>query len=49
LVPADQASFNVDYSRQLGANLELFASADLSYEGTKYIQVHGGAETGETT
>ncbi|MFN9146510.1 MAG: TonB-dependent receptor [Hyphomonadaceae bacterium] len=49
LVPADQASFNIDYSRQLGANLELFASADLSYEGTKYIQVHGGAETGETT
>jgi iron complex outermembrane recepter protein len=49
LVPADQASFNVDYSRQLGANLELFASADVSYEGTKYIQVHGGAETGETT
>ncbi|MFN8921268.1 MAG: TonB-dependent receptor, partial [Hyphomonadaceae bacterium] len=41
LVPADQASFNIDYSRQLGANLELFASADLSYEGTKYIQVHG--------
>ena len=49
LVPADQASFNIDYTRQLGANLELFASADLSYEGTKYIQVHGGAETGETT
>ena len=49
LVPADQASFNIDYSRQLGANMEIFASADVSYEGSKYIQVHGGAETGETT
>jgi iron complex outermembrane recepter protein len=50
LVPPTQASFNVDYSRPIGANgLEIFASADVSYEGSKFIQVHGLAETGETT
>jgi iron complex outermembrane recepter protein len=50
LVPANQASFNIDYSRAIGSNgLEMFASADVSYESTKYVQVHGGAETGDTT
>jgi iron complex outermembrane recepter protein len=50
LVPANQASFNIDYSRAIGANgLEMFASADVSYESTKYVQVHGFAETGDTT
>lgn len=50
LVPADQASFNIDYSRAIGASgLELFASGDISYESTKFVQVHGGAETGDTT
>jgi iron complex outermembrane recepter protein len=50
LVPETQYSFNIDYSRPLGSNgLEAFASADVSYESTKYVQVHGGAETGDTT
>lgn len=50
LVPANQASFNIDYSRPIGTNgLELFASADVSYESTKFVQVHGFAETGDTT
>jgi iron complex outermembrane recepter protein len=50
LVPANQASFNFDYSQPVGSNgLEVFASGDISYESTKYVQVHGLAETGETT
>ena len=50
LVPANQASFNIDYSRPVGSNgLEIFASGDVSYESTKYVQVHGLAETGDTT
>jgi iron complex outermembrane recepter protein len=50
LVPENQYSFNIDYSRPLGSNgLELFASADVSYESTKFVQVHGFAETGDTT
>ena len=50
LVPANQASFNFDYSRGIGANgLEVFASGDVSYESTKFVQVHGFAETGDTT
>lgn len=49
LVPSNQASFNVDYSRPFGNGMEMFASADVSYESTKYVQVHGGAETGDTT
>jgi iron complex outermembrane recepter protein len=50
LVPENQYSFNIDYSRPIGNNgLEMFASADVSYESTKYVQVHGLAETGDTT
>jgi iron complex outermembrane recepter protein len=49
LVPDTQASFNVDYSRPFGNGMEFFASADVSYEGSKYVQVHEGAETGEAT
>jgi iron complex outermembrane recepter protein len=50
LVPENQYSFNVDYSRPIGGNgLEVFASADVSYESTKFVQVHGLAETGDTT
>jgi iron complex outermembrane recepter protein len=49
LVPENQASFNVDYSRPFGNGMEFFASADASYESTKFIQVHGGAETGDAT
>jgi outer membrane receptor protein involved in Fe transport len=50
LVPENQASFNVDYSRELGANgMEFFASADVSYESSKFVQVHNRAETGDTT
>jgi iron complex outermembrane recepter protein len=33
LVPANQASFNIDYSQPIGSNgLEVFASGDISYE-----------------
>ncbi len=49
LVPENQASFNIDYSRPFGNGMELFASADVSYESTKFVQVHGLAETGDTT
>lgn len=50
LVPENQASFNFDYSRDLGAlGMTFFASGDVSYESTKYVQVHGGANTGDTT
>jgi iron complex outermembrane recepter protein len=49
LVPENQASFNIDYSRSFGNGMEFFASADVSYESTKYVQVHGFAETGDTT
>jgi iron complex outermembrane recepter protein len=50
LVPENQASFNVDYSREFGASgMMFFASGDVSYESKKYVQVHGGANTGETT
>jgi iron complex outermembrane recepter protein len=50
LVPESQYSFNIDYSRPLGSNgLEFFASADVSYESSKYVQVHGFAETGDAT
>lgn len=50
LVPETQASFNVDYSRPLGSSgMEFFASADISYESSKFVQVHNQAETGETT
>ena len=50
LVPETQASFNFDYSQPINANgLEFFASGDISYESSKYVQVHGFAETGDTT
>lgn len=50
LVPETQYSFNIDYSRPIGSSgVELFASADVSYESSKFVQVHGGAETGDTT
>jgi iron complex outermembrane recepter protein len=50
LVPETQASFNVNYNRPIGSNgLEMFASADVSYESNKFVQVHNGAETGDTT
>jgi iron complex outermembrane recepter protein len=50
LVPETQASFNFDYSREFGTSgMTFFASGDVSYESEKYVQVHGGANTGETT
>jgi iron complex outermembrane recepter protein len=50
LVPETQASFNFDYSRKLGsAGIMFFASGDISYESAKFVQVHGGANTGDTT
>lgn len=50
LVPETQASFNFDYSRELGtAGMMVFASGDVSYESAKFVQVHGGANTGDTT
>jgi len=50
LVPETQASFNFDYTRDLGAmGMTFFASGDVSYESSKFVQVHGGARTGDTT
>lgn len=48
LVPETQWSINADYNRQIG-NFEFFASADVSFESTKFVQVHNQAETGDTT
>jgi iron complex outermembrane recepter protein len=49
LVPETQWSFNADYSREIFNGWEFFASADVSYESSKYVQVHNMAETGDTT
>lgn len=50
LVPEQQFSFNVNYNRPIGTSgMEFFASGDVSYESSKFIQVHNGAETGDTT
>jgi iron complex outermembrane recepter protein len=50
LVPETQASFNFDYQRTIGTNgLTFFASGDVSYEASKFVQVHGGARTEPAT
>jgi iron complex outermembrane recepter protein len=50
LVPENQYSFNFDYQRSIGTSgLSFFASGDVSYEGSKFVQVHGGARTGDAT
>ena len=48
LVPETQWNINADYARQIGS-FELFASADVSFESSKFVQVDNAAETGDTT
>jgi iron complex outermembrane recepter protein len=49
LVPETQWTINADYNRPFGNGWEVFASADVSFEGSKFVQVHNAAETGDTT
>lgn len=42
-------SFNYDAPIGVGEGLSLISNFGLTYEGSKYIQVHNLAETGETT
>lgn len=53
LVPQHQATFAVEYrSDQFdmwGKSWQFFTQGDVSYESTKFVQVHNLAETGDTT
>jgi len=53
LVPAHQATFAVEYrSDQFdmwGKSWQFFTQGDVSYESSKFVQVHNLAETGDTT
>jgi outer membrane receptor protein involved in Fe transport len=51
LAPEQTASmaFNYDAPMAAGNGLNLISNFSVSYEGSKYVQVHNLAETGETT
>ncbi|NJD32888.1 MAG: TonB-dependent receptor [Gammaproteobacteria bacterium] len=51
LVPETMANMALNYDAPLGgyAGLSLISNFSVSYEGSKYIQVHNLAETGATT
>jgi iron complex outermembrane recepter protein len=49
LVPAHQASFNAEWRQPIGDEREFFLGGDVSYESSKFVQVHNLAETGSTT
>ncbi|MCZ8132455.1 MAG: TonB-dependent receptor [Steroidobacteraceae bacterium] len=50
LVPKTQASAALSFERGFGASdWKFFANTTLSYESSKFVQVHNLAETGETT
>jgi hypothetical protein len=49
LVPETQWTVNADYSRTFANGWEFFASADVSFESSKFVQVDNAAETGDTT
>lgn len=48
LVPETQASLLVSYERPLRSNLRLVVNGTLTHEGSKFVQVHNLAETGDT-
>ena len=53
LVPQHQASFSAEYRSDpftaYGQNWQLVGQGDISYESSKFVQVHNLAETGSTT
>ena len=51
LVPEQMASMSLNYDAPLGMGegLALISNFSVSYEGSKYVQVHNLAETGATT
>jgi outer membrane receptor protein involved in Fe transport len=54
LVPAHQATLSAEYRTDpilqfANQNFEGFVQADMSYESSKFVQVHNLAETGSTT
>lgn len=50
LTSEHQASFNFDFRPGINwGELELFAQGDITYESSKFIQVHNLAETGDAT
>ncbi|NJR13343.1 MAG: TonB-dependent receptor [Phyllobacteriaceae bacterium] len=54
LVPQHQANFTAEYRSSplfdaMGQSWQFFGQADVSYESTKFVQVHNLAETGSTT
>jgi outer membrane receptor protein involved in Fe transport len=49
LTSEHQASLNARYTRQLARGYEWFVSGDVTYESSKFAQVHNRAETGSAT
>jgi outer membrane receptor protein involved in Fe transport len=53
LVPQHQATFAVEYRSDpfdaIGQSWQFFGQGDVSYESSKFVQVHNLAETGSTT
>ncbi|MGA1463849.1 MAG: TonB-dependent receptor [Steroidobacteraceae bacterium] len=48
LVPETQASLLVSYERPMSNDMRFFVNGTYTHEGSKYVQVHNLAETGET-
>lgn len=48
LVPETQGSLLVTYAQPFAGDKEFFVSGSFTHEGSKYIQVHNLAETGDT-
>jgi len=49
LTSEHQASINARYTQALGRGYEWFVSGDVTYESSKFAQVHNLAETGDAT
>mgnify|MGYP002785327435 CR=1 FL=1 len=48
LTPETQANLVLTYERPFGADMAFFTTGTFTHEGSKYVQVHNLAETGET-
>lgn len=48
LTPKTQGSVLLSYERPLGGDMSLLVSGSYTYEGSKFVQVHNRAETGDT-
>jgi iron complex outermembrane receptor protein len=49
MVPETQASLSLSYDRQLSEAWSFHATGTATYEGSKFVQVHNLAETGDAT